>query len=166
MAMQTRGIRQIYLALNDGFDSDTLPEDWMSNLTKTPAAQDLQEHGPSSLPESIIQPVASTDIISYLNFLDEERLPSESAPQFPTTTTTIINVSEHSHTKQREIEWLWDHFQIGELPNEWIEKRSRKKRSVDRGSLVLSSTRISGHHVIGLQQSQSDRHLLPIFGSI
>ncbi|KAK9234261.1 hypothetical protein V1525DRAFT_413621 [Lipomyces kononenkoae] len=32
----------------------------------------------------------------------------------------------------QKTEWLWGYFQTREFPNEWIEKRNKKKRSMDR----------------------------------
>ncbi|KAL4871034.1 hypothetical protein BDV12DRAFT_165141 [Aspergillus spectabilis] len=45
-------------------------------------------------------------------------------------------------------------------------REAERRGLLTKKSLVLSSTRIPGHHVIGLQQTQNDRQLLPISGSI
>ncbi|KAK9234129.1 hypothetical protein V1525DRAFT_321626, partial [Lipomyces kononenkoae] len=105
--MQTRGNRQNYLALNDGYDSDALSEDWISSPL-SPAAQDPVE--PSSLPHSQSQSAVSSDINSFVEILDDEELPAESASQPPARATS----SQIADTTPQKTEWLWGYFQTRE----------------------------------------------------
>ncbi|KAK9385567.1 hypothetical protein V1515DRAFT_237307 [Lipomyces mesembrius] len=101
MAMQTRGNRQNYLALNDGYDSDAASEDWISSPL-SPATQDLEEAGPSYLPHSLSQSAVSADINSCVEILDDEVLPSESASQSPVAAAS----SQTAHPTPLKTEWL------------------------------------------------------------
>ena len=87
MPIHTQGNCQKDLALNAGYGSEPSPEDWIFNLTQAPATQDL-ELGPPSLPHTLTQPAARADINSYLEFLDDNIMPSEIASQFATITTS------------------------------------------------------------------------------
>ncbi|KAK9428606.1 hypothetical protein V1505DRAFT_332264, partial [Lipomyces doorenjongii] len=125
--MQTRGNRQNYLALNDGYDSDAASEDWISSPL-SPETQDLEEAGPSCLPHSLSQSAVSADINSWVEILDDEVLPSESASQ----PLVAAASSQTAHPTPLKTEWLWGYFQTREFRNEWIEKRNNKKRFIDR----------------------------------
>ncbi|KAK9342275.1 hypothetical protein V1522DRAFT_334669, partial [Lipomyces starkeyi] len=126
--MQTRGNRQNYLALNDAYDSEAPPEDWISRLIPSPATQDPEGLGQSSLPHYLSQSAVSADVNSCLEFLDDEVLPSESASQPPITASS----SQISHPKPHKNELLWGYLQRREFPYEWIEKRNKKTRFIDR----------------------------------
>ncbi|KAK9319728.1 hypothetical protein V1517DRAFT_310476 [Lipomyces orientalis] len=120
MAMETRGNRQNYLVLNDGYESDAQSGDWISSPPEEP--------GPSSLPHSVGQPAVGADINSYVEVPDDEVLPSKSASQPPVTATS----SQIADPAPQKTDWLWGYFQTRESPNEWIEKRNKKKRFTDR----------------------------------
>ncbi|KAK9358843.1 hypothetical protein V1504DRAFT_459728 [Lipomyces starkeyi] len=125
MAMQTRGNLQNYLALNDGYDSEAASEDWISSPL-SPATQDLEE--PRPLPHSLSQSAISADINSCVEILDDEVLPSESASQPPVTAAS----SQIAQPTPQKTERLRSYFQTREFPNEWIEKRNKKKRFIDQ----------------------------------
>ncbi|KAK9385263.1 hypothetical protein V1515DRAFT_255022 [Lipomyces mesembrius] len=65
--METRGYRQSYFALNDGYDSEVLPEDQLSR-SPTP--------GPSSNPI-----FGQRELDSFIDISDVEVLPSDSVSQ-------------------------------------------------------------------------------------
>ncbi|KAK9357130.1 hypothetical protein V1504DRAFT_136801 [Lipomyces starkeyi] len=88
MAMETRGNRQNYLALNDGYESDAPSEDWISSPL-SPATQGPEEPGPSALPHSLGQSAVGADINSCVEVPDDEVLPSESASQPPVTAASV-----------------------------------------------------------------------------
>ncbi|KAK9327457.1 hypothetical protein V1520DRAFT_264655, partial [Lipomyces starkeyi] len=116
--MEARGDRQNYLALNDGYESDAPSEDWISSpLSPEP------KPGPSALPHSLGQSAVGADINSCVEVPDDEVLPSESASQ-PPVTAASFQIADAATQKTD--------FQTREFPNEWIEKRNRKKRSTDR----------------------------------
>ncbi|KAK9334734.1 hypothetical protein LIPSTDRAFT_738 [Lipomyces starkeyi NRRL Y-11557] len=100
MEMQTRGNRQNYFALNDGYDSDAASEDCISSPL-SPATQDLEEPGPSSLPDFLSQSAVSADVNSCVEILDDEILPSESASQPPVTAAS----SEIAHPALQKSGW-------------------------------------------------------------
>ena len=108
-AMETRGNRIDYLALNDG------PEDWNSS-----------QEGPipSSPPFDHSQSAIGTNIDCFHESFDEV-LPSESASQQPASSSLSSNPRQKN-------EWMWKHLEIREFPSEWIEKRSQRKMDTDR----------------------------------
>ncbi|KAK9428164.1 hypothetical protein V1505DRAFT_289658, partial [Lipomyces doorenjongii] len=105
------------------YDSEAASEDCISSPL-SPATQDLEEPGPSSLPDFLSQPAVSAEV----EILDDEILPSESASQ-PLVTAAS---SEIAHPAPQKTGWLWGYFETVEFPNEWIEKRNKKKRCIDR----------------------------------
>jgi hypothetical protein len=125
--METRGNRPNYLALNDGYQSEVRPEDWTSSLAWSPAAQGPEETVPSSPPPFRSQLAFNANIDSFDEAFDVV-LPSESASQLPTRATS----SQGSTLNLRQNNWMWDHLHIREFPNEWTEKRSNRKRLIDR----------------------------------
>ena len=108
-AMETRGNRIDYLALNDG------PEDWNSS-----------QEGPipSSPPLDHSQSAIGTNIDCFHESFDEV-LPSESASQQPASSSLSSNPRQKN-------EWMWKHLEIQEFPSEWVEKRSQRKMDTDR----------------------------------
>ncbi|KAJ8098993.1 hypothetical protein POJ06DRAFT_282166 [Lipomyces tetrasporus] len=104
----------------------------------SPATQDLEKPGPSSLPDFLGQSAVSTDVNSCVEILDEV-LPSESASQPPVTAAS----SEIAHPAPQKTEWLWGYFQTREFPNEWIEKRNKKK-FIDREIRCTSINKDTG----------------------
>ncbi|KAJ5082681.1 hypothetical protein N7532_011724 [Penicillium argentinense] len=125
--MLTRGNHPNYLALNDGYEDEAPSEDWLSNLIENPIAQHPEELSLLPLPHTSDLSVVTADTDSYLDSLDEV-LPSESASQLPPPATG----SQISRLKTLKNDWLWGFLHIREFSSEWIEKRSRKKRLIDR----------------------------------
>ncbi|KAJ5337385.1 uncharacterized protein N7506_005407, partial [Penicillium brevicompactum] len=92
-----------------------LPEDWISSQ---------EELVPSSPPFGDSQSAIGTKIDSLLESFDEV-LPSESASQQPATGSLSSNPRQKN-------DWMWRHLLIRNIPNEWIEKRSQRKKVPDR----------------------------------
>jgi hypothetical protein len=122
--METRGNRQNYLALNDGYDSEALPEDQLSSPN------------PGSLSISRID---QREFDSFLEIAECEILPSESISQSPQLLkSTAIDSSVVSHisqdnslpsthdSKAKKRAWFWDYFSQNEIPHEWYEKKKRR----------------------------------------
>ncbi|KAJ5900204.1 uncharacterized protein N7473_004274 [Penicillium subrubescens] len=125
--MQTRGNRPNYLALNDGYQDEVPAGDWTSSLAWSPAAQGPEGPVPSSPLPSRSQSAFSANTDSFLEAFDD-LLPSESASQLPTTASS----SQSSILNSRQNDWMWGYLYTREFPNEWTEKRSGRKRLVDR----------------------------------
>ena len=105
--METRGNRQNYFPLNDGYDSEALPEDRLS----------------SPIPGSLSPETTECEI-----------LPSESISQSSPILTTINSSDSNSlpsayDYKSKKRAWFWDYFGKTEVPHEWYEKK--KQRLID-----------------------------------
>lgn len=112
-AMQTRGNRPNYLALNDGYQDEVRPGDWTSSLAWSPAAEGPEGPVPSSPLPSRSQSAFSANTDSFLEAFDD-LLPSESASQLPTTASS----SQSSILNPRQNDWMWGHLHTREFPNE------------------------------------------------
>ncbi|KAJ8100121.1 hypothetical protein POJ06DRAFT_124813 [Lipomyces tetrasporus] len=127
--METRGNRQNYLALNDGYDSEGLPEDQLSNPTPGPSSNPIFSQG---------------ELDSFIEISDVEVLPSdsvsESIPQ-PGADSSIVSRSSQdialpsvlSNTGKKKA-WFWAYFTQKEIPHEWYEKKYKKRRPQTRKS--------------------------------
>jgi hypothetical protein len=140
--MQTRGNRLDYFALNDG------PEDWISSQ---------EEPVPSSPPFGDSQSAIGTKIDSLLESFDEV-LPSESASQQPATGSLSSNPRQKN-------DWMWRHLLIRNIPNEWIEKRSQRKKVTDR-EICCAITNEDGTQCNWSTTDSNGMALPPTFGII
>ncbi|KAK9354341.1 hypothetical protein V1523DRAFT_425132 [Lipomyces doorenjongii] len=87
MAMETRGNRQNYLALNDGYESDAPSEGCISSLL-SPATQCPESRAYHLyLTPSVNRQSVQTSILC-VEVPDDEVLPSKSASQPPVTATS------------------------------------------------------------------------------
>ncbi|KAK9357279.1 hypothetical protein V1504DRAFT_472194 [Lipomyces starkeyi] len=82
--METRGNRQDYLALNDGYDTETQTDSRCSS-----PILDATDSGSSSLPYSIGQPELYAEVDPTIQLSDSEILPSESVSQ-PQNLTQLL----------------------------------------------------------------------------
>ncbi|KAK9241486.1 hypothetical protein V1506DRAFT_440602, partial [Lipomyces tetrasporus] len=123
--METRGHRQNYLALNDGYDTDVQTEDPNSS-----PILDAADAGPSSRRYSISQIELDTEVDSLIQLSESGILPSESASQSQSLNSTI---SERSVIqKGRKESWFWQYFSTTETRSEWYDNRIKKRKFVDR----------------------------------
>ncbi|KAK9342093.1 hypothetical protein V1522DRAFT_417255, partial [Lipomyces starkeyi] len=86
--METRGNRQDYLALNDGYDTETQTDSHCSS-----PILDATDSGSSSLHYSIGQPELYAEVDPILQLSDCEILPSESVSQPQSFSSTIAQSS-------------------------------------------------------------------------
>ncbi|KAK9377310.1 uncharacterized protein V1513DRAFT_95484 [Lipomyces chichibuensis] len=151
--METRGYRQNYFALNDGYDSEVLPEDQLSN-SPTP--------GPSSNPM-----FGQRELDSLIDISDVEVLPSDSVSQptrQPDGDSSIVSrpsvdivlplVRPYSDKKKA---WFWAYFTQKEIAHEWYDQKYKKRRTTDtriQCSIVDERTDI----VCNWHTSDSKRH--------
>ena len=119
--MVSRQARVDYLLLNDGYDDETLPEDYISETAQSGTTQ--------------LQP----EIKSFSNIPSSEILPSESASQIihsPIPTSSFSSVLPPRSQKRWRpapvTSWLWDHFEVTEVDRPWIIKKTKKRELVDR----------------------------------
>lgn len=127
--METRGNRQNYLMLNDGYDDEALPEDQLSSLTP-----DL----------SVLSAITQPELNAFLDIADVEIHPSESASQslsYPTTSTaagsSIVSYASQNPlptanplTTKKEA-WFWAYFSRHEVHREWHTKKHKKRKFMD-----------------------------------
>ncbi|KAK9371796.1 uncharacterized protein V1513DRAFT_386140 [Lipomyces chichibuensis] len=109
--METRGNRLDYLALNDGYESQT------DTRCSSPILE-ATDPGSSSSHCSIGQPELYTDVDPILQLSDSEILPSESVSQ-PGSLNSIIAAPSISQ-KGPKVSWFWQYFTCTETRSEWI----------------------------------------------
>ncbi|KAK9384935.1 hypothetical protein V1515DRAFT_609952 [Lipomyces mesembrius] len=125
--METRGYRQKYLALNDGYDSEVLPE---YQLWRSPTP------GPSYNPI-----FGQRELDSFIDISDIEVLFSDSVSQStpqPGADSSIVSRSSKDialpsvrpHTDKKKA-WLWAYFTQKEIPREWYDQKYKKRRTTD-----------------------------------
>ncbi|KAK9350222.1 hypothetical protein V1523DRAFT_109415 [Lipomyces doorenjongii] len=125
--METRGYRQNYFALNDGYDSEVLPED---QLSKSPTP------GPSANPI-----FGQRELDSFIDISDVEVLPSDSVSQStrqPGADSSIVAMSSDDialpsvrpHTDKKKA-WFWAYFTQKEIAHEWYDQKYKKPRTTD-----------------------------------
>ncbi|KAK9358134.1 hypothetical protein V1504DRAFT_413115, partial [Lipomyces starkeyi] len=121
--METRGNRLDYLALNDGYESQT------DTRCSSPILE-ATDPGSSSSHYSIGQPELYTEVDPILQLSDSEILPSESVSQ-PQSLNSIIAGSSVSQKGPKE-SWFWQYFTCTETRSEWLDNRTKKRKFVDR----------------------------------
>ncbi|KAK9237946.1 hypothetical protein V1525DRAFT_342647, partial [Lipomyces kononenkoae] len=119
--MQTRGNRQDYLALNDGYDSET-----QTDTRCYSPILDATDPGPSSLNDSIGQPESDPPVDPIL-LSDSEILGSESVSQ-PQSDIAGSSVTQRGAKES----WFWQYFNCTETRSEWFDNRTKKRKFVDR----------------------------------
>ncbi|KAK9489763.1 hypothetical protein V1508DRAFT_361396 [Lipomyces doorenjongii] len=115
--MKTRGNRQDYLALNDGYDNETQTDSRCSS-----PILDATDPGSSSLHYSAGQPELYAEADPILQLSDSEILPSESVSQPQSLNSTIAGSSLKSEGQKR----------IMETRDEWFDNRIKKRKFADR----------------------------------
>jgi len=114
--MVTRRKRPDYFLLNGGSDHEALPED-------------------------ILLETVRSEINSPINTPSSEILPSESISQINETTTSSISADSYpSHLRKSYkrprpapvTNWLWDYFEVTQVNQEWIVKRTKKRELIDQ----------------------------------
>ncbi|KAK9368031.1 hypothetical protein V1509DRAFT_550330, partial [Lipomyces kononenkoae] len=123
--METRGNRLDYLALNDGFDTESQTDSRCSSPILSP-----MDPGSSSSHYSIGQRESYTEVDPIIQFSDSEILPSESVSQ-PQSLNSAITGSSASQKCPQE-SWFWSYFTCTETRSEWIDNRTKKRKFVDR----------------------------------
>jgi hypothetical protein len=122
--METRGNRQNYLALNDGYDNEALPEDQLSSPT----------------PElSTLPTFTRIELDTFLDTPDVEINPSESASQslsYPISSTAadssiVLYASQNPLHKPKNEAWFWAYFSRHEVPREWYTRKHKKRKLMD-----------------------------------
>ncbi|KAK9318994.1 hypothetical protein V1517DRAFT_79721 [Lipomyces orientalis] len=114
--METRGNRLDYLALNDGYESQT---DIRGSSPILEATDPWFIIGQSEL-----------EVDPILQFSDSEILPSESVSQ-PQRLNSIMAGSSVSQKGLKE-SWFWQYFTCTETCSEWVDNRTKKRKFVDR----------------------------------
>ncbi|ODQ69996.1 hypothetical protein LIPSTDRAFT_333809 [Lipomyces starkeyi NRRL Y-11557] len=123
--MEIRRNRQDYLALNDGYDTETQTDTRCSSPILEAA-----DPGSSSSHYSIGQPESYTEIDTIIQLSDFEILPSESMSQ-PQSLSSVIAGSSVSRKVAKE-SWFWPYFTCTETRSEWFDNRTKKRKFVDR----------------------------------
>jgi hypothetical protein len=142
MAMQTRGRRQNYLALNDGYDSEAESEDRMPDTNcSTPSSPAENSGGPHQEPLE----VNLDSQCPATSQLEVEELPARGLPLAGEVVLLepVSDAITRSLKGSEKVNWLWSYFEIQEFQNEWVEKRSKKRRHTDRKfrcSVVVKAT--------------------------
>ncbi|KAK9360845.1 hypothetical protein V1504DRAFT_368314, partial [Lipomyces starkeyi] len=151
--METRGYRPNYFTLNDGYDSEVLPEDQLSR-SPTP--------GPSSNPI-----FGQRELDSFIDISDVEVLPSDSVSQStprPGADSSIVSRPSEDialplvrpHTDKKKA-WFWAYFTQKDIAHEWYDQKYKKRRTTDtriQCSIVDECTGI----VCNWHTSDSKRH--------
>jgi hypothetical protein len=112
--MATHHNRRDYFLLNDGYDDESLPTDRLQGF-------------PDPDPDPNLEPDSLLDIPS------SEILPSESISQALAESSS--SAIPHPQKRQRPApvtRWMWDYFQITEIDQEWINKKTKKRELKDR----------------------------------
>ncbi|KAK9489221.1 hypothetical protein V1508DRAFT_83058, partial [Lipomyces doorenjongii] len=111
--METRGNRLDYLALNDGYESQT-------DTGGSSPILEATDPGSSSSHYSIGQSELEVDPILQLS--DSKILPSESVSQ-PQSLNSIMAGSSVSQKGPKE-SWFWQYFTCTETRSEWVDNRT------------------------------------------
>ncbi|KAK9359154.1 hypothetical protein V1504DRAFT_364033, partial [Lipomyces starkeyi] len=131
----TRGNRQNYLALNDGYDNEVLQEDQLSSPTPGPSSHTIG---------------SQEELDSFLEISDVEILPSRiSLAVIPDICCRFFNYKKRA--------WFLAYFTQKEIPHQWYEKKYKERRSTDteiQCSIVDERTGI----VCNWRTSDSKRH--------
>ncbi|KAK9241482.1 hypothetical protein V1506DRAFT_550573 [Lipomyces tetrasporus] len=123
--MNTRRNRPNYFLLNDGIDEEASSEDRLDSSPNVISLENdiLPSESASQTQQVQFEPSAETQV-EQLSTIQTESSISIAPLQEP--------LRHGGRSKPQSTKWPWTYFEISEIENPWIVKKSNKRKLIDR----------------------------------